>query len=490
MPPPAHRTHHQRTFALLATGIGAFALLQSLVVPALPVFQQSMGTSQAAVTWMLTAYLLSASVCTPIIGRLGDMKGKKRLFVITLIVLGVGTVLSAFATTLPIMIVGRVIQGMGGGLLPLAFGIIRDEFPSEKVPNAIGSMAALTAVGIGFGIVLAGPIVDLLSYHWLFWFPMILIVTSTIGTALLVPESRVRAAGRINWTAAVLLSVWLVALLLAISQAPTWGWLAPGTLGLLGCAVVVAALWVAVEARSAHPLIDLRMMTIRAVWTTNLVALLFGMATYGTFGFLPAFLHTSPEAGYGFAAPVSESGLMLLPQAIMMLLLGMCAGRLAQLIGSRTVLMLGAAMAIAPFLMLVFFNDQKWQIYLATAFLGIAMGMAFAAMANLIVQAVPPDQTGVASGMNANIRTIGGALGTALMATIVTAGVAPGGVPEAASYDRGWSFLCLATALSVAAGFLIPRFPAPPGGTEPDVELRHAELAIVAGGTVVGDDPE
>ena len=159
------------TFAVLAAGVAAYALLQSLVIPVLTTVQHELHTTQDAVTWVLTAYLLSASICTPILGRVGDMIGKERVFVVTLGALAAGSLLAAIAPSIAVMIVARVIQGVGGGMVPVAFGIIRDEFPAEKVAGAVGSLAALTAVGGGLGIVLAGPIDEALNYHWLFWLP-------------------------------------------------------------------------------------------------------------------------------------------------------------------------------------------------------------------------------------------------------------------------------------------------------------------------------
>ena len=190
----ARRPRYQVTFGVLALGIGAFALLQSLVIPVLSTVQAELHTSQSAVTWVLTAYLLSASVMTPILGRVGDMFGKKWVFVAALAALAVGSVLAAVAPNLGVMIVARVIQGLGGGTLPLGFGIIRDEFPREKVAGAVGILAALTAVGGSLGIVLAGPIVNAFNWHWLFWLPGIATVVAAIGAVLFVPRPR-RAAG-------------------------------------------------------------------------------------------------------------------------------------------------------------------------------------------------------------------------------------------------------------------------------------------------------
>src|SRR5204863_5455761 len=159
------RRHYKVTFALLAVAAVSYALLQSLVAPALPELQHALHTSVNSVSWVLTAYLLSASIATPLIGRLGDMYGKERLLVAVLVVLCIATTVSALATSLAVMLVGRVVQGAAGGVFPLAFGIIRDEFPRERVAGAIGVMSALAGVGGGAGVVLAGPIVDHFSYH-------------------------------------------------------------------------------------------------------------------------------------------------------------------------------------------------------------------------------------------------------------------------------------------------------------------------------------
>jgi EmrB/QacA subfamily drug resistance transporter len=490
MPTAARRAHHQLTFTVLAAGVAAYALLQSLVTPVLPTIQVALGTTQSNVTWVLTAYLLSASIFTPILGRLGDMTGKKRMFVVALGALAVGCLISALATSLPIMIIGRVIQGVGGGVLPLAFGIIRDEFPDDKVPGAVGTVAALTSVGAGIGIVLAGPIVDLADYHWLFWLPLIVLVLSGIAAHFLVPESLVKSRGQINWFTAVLLSGWLVALLLAVSQAPTWGWGSAKVIVLLAVAVVIAAVWVAAESRSAHPLIDMGMMRIRAVWATNLVALLFGVAMYAGFAFIPEFLQTPVSTGYGFGASVTESGLLLLPQAITTFLLGLVAGRMAMRWGSKNVLVAGALISVVGYTLLALVHSERWSVCAIMVVMGIGFGMAFSAMSNLIVAAVPPEQTGVASGMNANIRTIGGALGAAVMASVVTAG-AHGGLPRESGYTNGFLLLSAALVLSALAATLVPSIRRDPRTQqEPEVVLRHAEMALVPGGTLVGDDPE
>src|SRR5215475_501908 len=444
------------TFGVLAAGVAAFALLQSLVIPVLTTVQHELHTSQAAVTWVLTAYLLSASIATPILGRVGDMYGKERVFVATLVALAIGSLMAALAPSIGVMIVARVIQGLAGGMLPVAFGIIRDEFPTDKVAGAVGAIAALTAVGAGLGIVLAGPIVDVLDYHWLFWLPLILTVVAAASAILFVPESPVRTPGRISWLPAALLSGWLVALLVALSEAPTWGWSSARVLALLTAAIVLAAAWLMAELRAATPLIDMKMMRRTAVWTNNLVALLIGVGMYATFAFLPEFVQTPSVAGYGFGASITRSGLMLLPSAITMFIVGIFAGRLAHKLGGKTLVIAGCLIGGAAMSILAFAHQYEWQIYFSNALMGIGFGLVFSAMSALIVAAVPPSQTGVASGMNANIRTIGGSIGSAVMASIVTSQLAPSGLPKEAGYTTGFAVMTCGLLLAALAGLLIP----------------------------------
>src|ERR1043166_5701482 len=227
--------------AVLSLGGIAYALLQSLVVPALPEIQSSLHTSESAVGWVLTAYLLSASIATPIIGRLGDMYGKERLLMIVLLMLAFGTLISAIASSLSLMLAGRVIQGAGGGIFPLAFSIIRDEFPNDRVPGSIGLVSSLLGIGGGAGVVFAGIVIQHLSYHWLFWFPLAMIVFTAYLTWRYIPESPVKTPADINYRAAGLMTVGISAVLLAITETSTWGWGSPKTLGLLAFGVVVIA---------------------------------------------------------------------------------------------------------------------------------------------------------------------------------------------------------------------------------------------------------
>ena len=480
------RAHHQVTFAVLSAGVAAFALLQSLVIPVLTTVQHQLHTTQDAVTWVLTAYLLSASIMTPILGRLGDMTGKKRVFVATLVALAIGSLLAAVAPSIGVLIVARVIQGCRRRMLPVAFGIIRDEFPPERVAGAVGSIAALTAVGAGLGIVLAGPIVDVLGYHWLFWLPLILTVIAAVAAVLVVPESPVRTPGRISWLPALLLSGWLVALLVALSEAPVWGWGSGRVIGLLVGAVVLAAAWVMAELRATTPLIDMKMMRRTAVWTNNLVALLIGVGMYATFAFLPEFVQTPPQpvTASAQASPFRTDAAAFDDHHVRGGHLRRTADPSARRQGARDRRVPDRVRG---------HGDPGVRARPGMGDLPVERHHGRRIRAR-ILRDVGADccggaglQTGVASGMNANIRTIGGSIGAAVMASIVTSQLEPSGLPKESGYTTGFAVMAAGLALAALAGVLIP---AARGGGGEAGELDHAELAMVAGGTVTGDESE
>lgn len=477
------RANYRVTFCVLLLGVSAYALLQSLVIPALPTIQHSLHTTQDAVTWVVTAYLLAASIATPIMGRVGDMVGKERVLVATLGALALGSVVAGLAHSIVVLVIGRAIQGIGGGVLPLSFGIIRDEFPREKVATGVGVIAAMTAVGGGLGLVVAGPIITHLNYHWLFWIPLVIVVIAGVCTWAYVPESPVRTPGRIDWLAALLLSGWLVALLVGVSEAPAWGWASPSVITLLLLAVVLLIGWIVVELRSRQPLIDIHMMRAPAVWTNNLVAFLFGVGMYSVMAFLPEFLQTPTSVGYGFGAGIVQSGLYLLPLTVTMFVFGLLSGRIAARFGSKSAVVVGSAVSCTAYVVLALAHTQPWEIYVVSTLLGVGLGLAFSAMSNLIVHAVPPSQTGVASGMNANIRTIGGAVGASIMASIVTSTLLADGYPAESGYTVGFAFLAVVTLAAVIAALFIPGG-ASSNASDEGVHLSHAELAIVPGGTI------
>jgi EmrB/QacA subfamily drug resistance transporter len=489
--PPGSDRPYRPAFYVLAASAASFALLQSMIIPVLVTIQGSLHTSANAVTWVLTGYLLSASVCTPIVGRIGDMFGKRRILIYTLLLLALGSILAALATNIEVMVVARVIQGAGGGVLPLSFGLVRDLFPEEKVPGTIGIIAALTSVGGGIGIAISGPILTALNFHWLFWLPGGMVLLTAIAAILVIPDTGLRSAGRISWPGVLLLAGWLITLLLGVSEAPVWGWRAPSTLGLLVAAAVIFATWIWAEMRSDHPLIDMKMMRIPTIWTTNAVAFLMGAGMYAAFAFTPEFIQTAKGEGYGFGVSTTQSGLLLLPQAVTGFIFGISSGWLTRTFGAKRLLMVALVASASAFILLTVAHSALWQAVLALTVLGGGFGAAFAGMAALVVGAVPSHQTGVASGMNANIRTVGGAIGSAVVSSLVSARLNAHGLPLESGYTNGFLLLFVVTAFAVVGASLIPGAgllsrsrAAAPGA------MQHAELAVIAGGTLAGADPE
>jgi MFS family permease len=451
------RASYKVTFAVLALGGLAFGLLQSMVSPALPVLQHRLHSSESSTAWLLTAYLLSGSVATPVVGRLGDIHGKQRVLVAVLSVLALGTVISAVATSLGVMVTGRVIQGVGEGMFPLAFGIINDEFPREHVAAGLGLTSAILGIGAGAGVVLSGVIVQHMSYHFLFWLPLIAVVAAAVGSALLIPESPVRAKSRIPWTAVALLSLGLVSILLAISEGHAWGWGSQRTAGLLITGAGLLGAWVLAELRSREPLVDMRVMTRPGVWTTNLTAALIGGGMFSMFILIPQFVELPKSTGFGFGASITGAGLFLLPATAMLTVCGALSGRIENRFGSKPPLVTGAVFATAGGVLMALAHSHRAAVYGVSALLGTGIGLSFAAMANLIVRAVPRDQVGVATGVNTISRTVGGAVGGQVVASLLASNLVAGtGLP--AKHGFIVSFWVLAAVLAVAtlSGFLVP----------------------------------
>jgi EmrB/QacA subfamily drug resistance transporter len=449
------RLHPNLILAVISLAGLAYAMLSSAVIPALPTIQHSLHASETGVTWLLTGYLLSASVATSILGRLGDMYGKERLLLATLALLAVGTLIAALSSALLPMIIGRVIQGAGGGIFPLAFGIVRDEFPRERVAGSIGIVSSILGVGGGIGVVLGGLIVEHLDYHWLYWIPLVVIVIAAVLTWRFVPESPLRVPGRVNWLAAALMTVGFCSVLIAISQTTVWGWDSAKVWALLVFGLLVTAAWVLVELRSDEPLIDMAMMRIRGVWTTNLVAFLLGAGMYASFLIFPQFAQLPKSTGFGFGASVVTAGLYLLPAALLMSVLGAVAGPLARRFGSKLALIAGSAVTAVGFGWMAVAHTHPYDMLISAGFLGVGIGLAFSALGNLIVSAVPPGQTGVATGMNTVMRTLGGALGGQIVATLISDNVAHG-LPTVTGFTDSFALEALFLVIAVLSGLLVP----------------------------------
>lgn len=447
------RQHYNVTVWVLIVSAMAVAMPQVLITPVLPVIQDALDTNAATSSWLLTGYLLSASVSAPIAGRLGDMYGKERVMVAVLVLVTISTVITALAPSIGVMIGGRAISGTGNAVFPLAYAIIRDEFPREKIAGAIGVVSSVLAAGGGLGMVLAGPINDAFGFRWLFWGTAILALTAVVLTHLFIPESPIRTRAKIDWLGAALMSVGIGGLLVAVSQGSSWGWTSGTTVGLGMASLVVICAWVVTELRIPEPLVDMAMMRIRGVWTVNLAAVSVGIGMYSSLFLIPQLVELPVSTGFGFGASVTEAGLFMLPATVVMFFLGARTGGLERRFGSRTLLLAGTLVLGLAYLGFAAEHGTRFSIYAWMALMGVGMGLSFSALPNLIVQVVDQSQTGVATGMNNVMRTLGGAGGAAIVASLLASNRGSGGFPA----DRGFtlSFLFCGAAVLIAGALTI-----------------------------------
>ncbi len=440
---------------LLMAGV-SFALSQTLVIPALPDIAANVDASPAAASWILSGFLLSASISTPIVGKLGDVYGKGRVLTLVLLLFSVGGIVCALAHSIAVLILGRVIQGVAGGVFPLAFGIIRDTFPPDKVASGLGLVSAILGIGAGIGLPLSGVIADGIGVQWLFWISLIAL-PAALAAHLLVPASPASRRVRIDWIGAAVLSAALAAVLLGVTESNDWGWGSERTIGLFGGGIVLFAIWVLVESRVNEPLIDLNVLSGRAVATTNLTGLLVGFAMFSSFLLIPQFAQAPESTGYGFGDSVSQAGLLLVPAALFQLVAGPLAGALGARIGFRTTLAAGAGLATMAFVFLALEHSHPWQFIVSAALLGSGISFAFASMANLIVGAVPQSEVGVATGINTIMRTVGGAFGAAVATAILTGNTIAGSpFPSESAYTAAFVLSAVGGVLAIGAALLVP----------------------------------
>jgi EmrB/QacA subfamily drug resistance transporter len=452
----AQRPHTARTLSILGLAALAYALAQTTVIPAIPDLMEALHTDESGVTWTLTAYLVSAAVFTPLVGRLGDIYGKRRLLVVALVAFAGGSVIAAVSASLWIVVAGRVVQGVGGGIFPLCFAIVRDEFPRDRVARGIGLMSAIAGIGGGLGLVLGGLLVDYASYHWIFWLGAAMGVGAAVATELLVPESPIRTPARLDVRGALVLAVGLVLPLVAISQAHDVGWASTRTLALIGAGLVVLVFWVALERRTEEPLADVEALVKPPVLLTNVATLLVGYGMFGSFILIPTLAQASTSTGYGFGVDATHAGLLLVPGCLTMLALGPLSGILGGRVGNKVPLALGGFLTALGLALLAAAHGTQGEVIAFSVLMSGGIGLAFAAMPNLIIEAVPAHQTGEATGFNALVRSVGSSLGSQVSATIL-AGSAVAGIPTDAGFTRAFAVSAVVAACAGAVAVVIPR---------------------------------
>ncbi|WP_103500403.1 MFS transporter, partial [Streptomyces sp. SM14] len=393
--------------------------MQTIVIPLIPELPRMLDATPSDTAWAITATLLAGAVATPVMGRLGDMYGKRRMLLISLGLLVAGSVLGALSDTLVPMIIARTLQGLAAGVIPLGISIMRDELPAERLGSATALMSASLGVGGALGLPLAAAVAERTDWHVLFWGAAGMGVIAAALVFRLVPESEVTTGGRFDLLGALGLSAALVCLLLAISKGGDWGWGTPLTLGLLAVAAVVLVLWALWELRVARPLVDLRTATRRQVLLTNIASAVFGFAMFAMSLVLPQLVQLPEETGYGLGQSMVMVGLVLGPSGLVMMAMAPVSAHISRTRGPKVTLMTGAVVVAAGYGMSLGLMSEIWHLVLVSAVIGAGIGLAYGSMPALIMSATPVSETAAANSLNTLMRAIGTSCASAVAGVVL-----------------------------------------------------------------------
>ncbi|WP_433796097.1 MFS transporter [Actinoplanes sp. CA-252034] len=436
--------------------------LQTLVVPVVADIQADLGISTTAASWVVTANLLAAAVLTPMLGRLGDLYGRRTVMLGVLTVVLLGSILAATTSSLPLLLLGRVAQAASFGLFPLAIGVLREELPPHRLTGAMAMVSGMLSVGAGLGLVITGLLMRPGGdYHRLFWLATLLTLIGLAGAWLLTARPGA-ATGTIDWAGAALLGLGLVLLLLPLAEGNSWGWGSARVLGLLAGSAVVLTLFVLLERRVTHPLVSTRMLSHRPIVVANAAGLYLGFSMFAVFLAVSTLVQTPPAvAGYGFGASVLATSLIyLLPGTASGVITAPLGGRLVARFGAKATLVIAAVLAGAGFAWLAVLHAATWQVIAGALAVNTAVTFGYAALPALLIAHVEPAETGIANSVNSIARSVGMSLGTAFVVTMTTRNPIPGPLPLPHESQLVTVFVVsavLAAAAATAVGLLLPR---------------------------------
>ncbi|AFR50712.1 MFS transporter [Gordonia sp. KTR9] len=426
------------------------SLMQTLIIPIQPDLPRLLGTSIGNASWIITATLLAAAVAMPIAGRLGDMFGKQRVLFVSAVLLTLGSLICALGDTLVPLIIGRGVQGLAMGFIPVGMSLIREITPPRITSMAVAAMSATLGVGGAIGLPLAAWIVQTWDWHALFYVATGLGVLISVAVLVLVPRVNDAVGGRIDVPGAIGLAVGLSAFLIAVSKANDWGWTSGRTLGLGLGGIAVLLVWGVFELRQRDPLVDLRTTARPAVLLTNIAAAAIGFGMMAQSIVLPMLLRLPEATGYGLGQSLLAAGLWMAPGGLMMMIFAPVSGILINRIGAKITLAIGAAILGCGYLLAFFLMDAAWKLMLASIVCAIGVGVGYAAMPTLIMGSVPATEAGAAVGLNGLMRSLGTTIASAVMALILaSATISLGGteVPDESTFT--WCFLVAAAAAFV-----------------------------------------
>ncbi|MEY9962564.1 EmrB/QacA subfamily drug resistance transporter [Streptacidiphilus sp. MAP12-16] len=405
--------------AVLALAGIVVPLMQTLVIPIIPELPKYLHASASNTIWAVTATLLAAAVATPVVGRLGDMFGKHRMLLVSIVLLVTGSVVCALSDSLVPMIAGRTLQGLAAAVVPLGISIMRDELPAERLAGSTALMGASLGVGGALGLPAAALIADRFDWHMLFWISAALGVVAFVLVLVVVPESKVRTGGRFDLIGSLGMAAGLVSLLLAVSKGADWGWTSATTLGLLATAVIVLLVWGWFELRTAQPLVDLRTTARRQVLFTNLASVAFGFSMFALSLVLPQLLQLPKATGYGLGRSMLTVGLVMAPMGLVMMAMAPLSAVISKTKGPKTTLMLGALIVAAGYGLNIVLMSQIWHLVLVSCVIGAGIGFAYGAMPSLIMGAVPTSESAAANSLNTLMRSIGTSIASAVAGVVL-----------------------------------------------------------------------
>ena len=393
------------------------SISQTIVVPLLPELPAITHSPPADVSWLITVTLLAGAVFTPLLGRAGDMYGKRRVLLIALASMVIGSLLCASSSNLSVLIVGRAFQGAAVAVVPLGISILRDELPPRRVIPSIAIMSSTLGIGAAFGIPAATLVVEYANWHTMFWINLGLGVLDIVLVLLIVPESAIRTRGRFDILGAVGLSAFLVCLLLAVSKSSAWS--TTTIVGLSAAAILMVPLWGWYELRTKSPLVDLRVSARPAVLFTNLGALLIGFAFYANSLSTAQLVQEPTWTGYGLGESIVVSGLCLLPGGVAMVLLSPVSARISSARGPRFTLAIASVLMAAGYVVRLFTSSNVAGIVIGATVVSAGTAVAYSALPALIMHAVPVTETAAANGLNTLMRTIGQAICSTIVASVL-----------------------------------------------------------------------
>lgn len=431
--------------------------MQTILLPIQSELPALLGATRGDTAWVITITLLAGAVCTPIAGTLGDMYGKRRIALVLLGLLAAGSIVAALSQSVAPMIIGRGLQGMGMGVIPLGIAILRDTLPAERLGSAIALVSATLGVGGALGLPISAYITENHDWHLLFWVAAGIGALALALVAAIVPPSPERPGGRFDFGGAIGLALAVGSVLLAISKGNEWGWTSLPTLLLLAGGVLVLAVWIWFELRHTAPLVDIRVSARGAVMMTNLASIAMGFALFASSVVFPQMLQLPPTSGLGLT--LLQASFVLMPAGLAMLAMSPIAGRVERKVGPKPLLIAGALIIAGAYLFAVLADLEVWHVLVVNTVIGVGIGLGYAAMPTLIMNAVPASETGSANGINTLMRSLGTSIAAAIVAAVLsnsatTVGGAP--TPSASGFQLSLLLGLAAAVLCAVIACCIP----------------------------------